>query len=94
MKKDRNCGSNYPIYPTYPMNMMPGIPQMGGMMYPTFDAPNTYNYTANYNSGSSLEQQVSNLNSQINSLERRVSNLESLVGSNNNKYNTSNYQML
>jgi hypothetical protein len=91
MKKDR-CNSNYPVYPTYPINMMPGIPSMGGM---PFDMPNTYNYTANYNQGSSsLEQQVSSLNSQVSSLERRISNLENLVGSNSNKYNTSNFQML
>lgn len=94
MKKDRNCNSNYPVYPTYPMNMMPGVPPMGGMMYP-FDAPNTYNYTTNYNqTGSTLEQQVASLNNQISNLERRISNLENLVGNNSNKYNTSNFQML
>ena len=93
MKKDRNCNSNYPVYPTYPINMMPGIPPMGGM--PVFDSPNTYNYTTNYNQGgSSLEQQVASLNSQVSSLERRVSSLENLVGSNSGKYNTSNFQML
>ena len=96
MKKDRNCGANYPVYPTYPMNMMPGIPQLGGMMggYPQMDMTGTYNYTTNYNqNSSSIEQQLASLNNQINSLERRVSNLENLIG-NNNKYNTSNYQML
>ena len=77
--------------------MMPGIPPMGGMMggYPSMDMNGTYNYTTNYNQNSgSIESQIASLNSQINSLERRVNNLESLVGSNSNKYNTSNYQML
>ena len=100
MKKDRNCGGNYPIYPAYQMpNMMPGIP----MNIPN-GIPNMNDYSMNsmvpYNNQSFnqnpnniYDQQLSNLSSQINSLERRVSNLESLVG-NGNKYNTSNYQML
>lgn len=89
MKKDRNCGNSFPIYPTYPMsNMMPGIPAMGGMMPYSMDMNVPY---SDYQGDSS---QISKLNSQISSLERRVSNLENLVGNNSNSYNTSNYQML
>ena len=84
MKKDRNCGMNMPVYPM--PNMMPGIPQMGGMPYMSgyMDYPQN-NYSQN---------DLSNLKSQISSLERRISNLESLVGGNNTTYNTNNYQML
>lgn len=86
MKKDRNCGMSMPMYP-YPMpNMMPGVPQMGGMPY----MDNNYNYPQNNYSSNDF----SSLKSQISSLERRVSNLESLVGGNNTTYNTTNYQML
>lgn len=85
MKKDRNCGMSMPMYP-YPMpNMMPGVPQMGGMPY----MDNNYNNYSNYSNND-----LSSLKSQISSLERRVSNLESLVGGNNTTYNTTNYQML
>lgn len=86
MKKDRNCGNNYPIYPAYPIqNMMPGIPMMPNV------SPNYY--AGNFNNSNISEQQLNSLSNQINSLERRISNLENLIG-NNNKYNTSNYQML
>ena len=88
MKKDRNCGMNMPIYPTYPMpNMMHGIPQMNGMMpYMDINNMNGINYSQN--------DSISSLKNQISSLERRISNLENLVGSNNTTYNTTNYQML
>lgn len=98
MKKERDCGGNYPIYPTYMPNMMPGMPMgvlpssMNGASYP-INMPN-YPMSNNYQGGNnSFEQQLANLNNQINSLERRVSNLENVLG-NTNKYNTSNYQML
>jgi hypothetical protein len=84
MKKDRNCGMNMPMYP-YPMpNMMPGIPQMGGMPY----------MDNNYTQNNYAQNDLSSLKNQISSLERRISNLENLVGSNNTTYNTTNYQML
>lgn len=81
MKKDRNCGMNMPIYPNYPMPMMPGISQMGGVPYMESYYPQE-------------NDSISSLKNQISSLERRISNLESLVGSNNTTYNTTNYQML
>ena len=84
MKKDRNCGMNMPMYP-YPMpNMMPGIPQMGGIPY----------MDNNYAQNNYAQNDLSSLKNQISSLERRISNLENLVGSNNTTYNTTNYQML
>lgn len=84
MKKDRNCGMNMPIYPNYPMPMIPGISQMGGVPY----MENNYGFS--YPDSDS----ISSLKNQISSLERRISNLEGLVGSNNTTYNTTNYQML
>lgn len=101
--KERDCGCNYPVYANYPMqNMMPGIPNMPNMapnMMPNMAQSYPMNmvgsptYLQGNVSSNSMEQQIASLNSQINSLERRISNLENLVG-NNNKYNTSNYQML
>ena len=85
MKKDRNCGNGFPVYPNYIPNMMPGVPNMGMM---------PYGMDMNYSQGGDYSQMFSKLNSQISSLERRVSNLENLVGSNSNTYNNSNYQML
>lgn len=82
MKKDRNC-NNIPVYPIFPMNMMPGIPSMNTTQYQ--DIPTNYMNT-------SIDQQISQLNNQINSLERRITNLENIIGKNN--YNTTNYQML
>lgn len=91
MKKDRNCGCNYPNYQNFPMqNMMPGIPTMPDMMPYNMNMGMNYGQT-NYNSNN-IEQQIALLNSQLGSLERRVNNLENIIG--NNKYNNSNYQML
>ncbi len=91
MKKDRNCGNvPYPIYPQYqgmmPGTVMPGsvIPMNGPMPMPSQNF--SYQTTSN-----TIEQQLSNLNSQVASLEKRVSNLEALVG---NKYNSSNFQIM
>lgn len=104
MKKDRNCGGGGMPYPVYPgmmnqgmMPMNPGIMPIPNMqMNPmTPNAFNTNNYMTQpeiYNN--SLEQQVSNLTSQVNSLERRIISLESLVGSPTSKYNNSNYQVM
>jgi len=106
MKKDRNCGGNsmpYPVYPSYPgMMMNQGMIPPGVMPIPSIPmntmAPNTFNTNPNYmmqtNTSSSIEQQLSNLTSQVNSLERRIISLESLVGSPTSKYNNSNYQVM
>lgn len=93
MKKDRNCGASYPIYPTYPGVMpqgMMGMPMPGVMPINPYQ---TQTVTQTTTSSSTIEQQLSNLNSQINNLERRVSSLESLIG-NTNSYNNSNYQVM
>jgi len=95
MKKDRNCGGGmpYPIYPTYqgvmPIQNMP----MNNMI------PNAFNTMPGYmpemnNMSGNIEQQLSNLTSQVNSLERRIISLEALVGSPTSKYNNSNYQVM
>ena len=104
MKKDRNCGATpYPVYPPYqgmippygiPNTMQPMMPMgmMGG--YPT-----TYQTTGNVTSNT-IEQQMNTMQQQINSLENRVSTLESMANNSNsvlysnNKYNSSNYQMM
>ena len=77
MKKDRNCGMpSYPVYPNYP-GMMP-MQQPGMMpMGPMTQMPSGFNMNPTYvsqsgTSNSSIEQQLSNLNSQVNSLERRI----------------------
>ena len=62
MKKDRNCGTPYPVYPTYP-GMMPN------MMNQTM--PQTNMVTDN-----TIEQQVSSLEQRLNILDRRVTALE------------------
>lgn len=100
--KERDCGCNYPIYPNYGMqNMMPGVPSMpniGSNIMPNsiqgfpMNMYSSPNYMQGNISSNSMEQQISALSNQISSLERRINNLENLVG--NNKYNTSNYQML
>lgn len=97
MKKDRNCGceGNYPVYPAYQSNF-PGMMSQGMMGMPMNQIQPmmpTQSYGIPMGNSSSIEQQLSNMNSQINSLERRISNLESLVG-NPTKYNNSNYQVM
>lgn len=87
MKKDRDCNMPYPVYPNYQgMNMVPnmGVPYGMPMM----------NYQPNYISSSmnNVDQQINNLEQQVNNLERRVSALENMY--NNNKYTSSNYQMM
>ena len=98
MKKDRNCGVPYPIYPPYqgmmPMGMQSGM-QPGMMMQPGMNQPMMnppmMNQTQYSQVSGTIEQQLSSLNSQVSSLEKRVSSLESLVG---NKYNSSNFQVM
>lgn len=89
MKKDRNCGNMYPVYPPYQNPSMPvPMPMMGPFPYQTTQTTNNY------------EQQINNLNERINSLTKRVSNLEEMVNQNNmvnysnSNYNSSNYPMM
>lgn len=85
MKKDRNCGVPYPVYPPYQ-----GIPYMPNMMGPFYDN-GMNNSTVNSN------QTISNLQEQVNLLDRRVTNLETMLNSNNNvgsNYSSTTYQMM
>ena len=99
MKKDRNCGgNNYPIYPTYPGMMMPGMvpPSMPIPMPPTYgysgSMPMQSNQMSQGLSSNIVEQQLNQMQQQINNLERRVTRLES--NTNNTTSFGSNYQMM
>lgn len=100
MKKDRNCGGNYPVYPMPYGNaqMAMPMPTYGGMPMPLAGPmPMQYgNMGGSSSNTSNLENQITNLNNQINSLEQRVNSLETLVnkGLYSSNYNTSNYQMM
>ncbi len=100
MKKDRNCGGNYPVYSNMPMQMGPmqgmPMPTYGGMPMPMpMVGPMQGMQTEISSNYSNVESQINNLNNQINALEQRVSSLESLVNKGfSNNYNTSNYQMM
>lgn len=91
MKKDRNCGVPYPIYPPYQ-----GMPMMGNMMgMPTpYSAQNFQTPQSNY------DQQLNNLNDRINNLDKRITILEEMFNQNNsvnysnNTYNSNNYPMM
>ncbi len=85
MKKDRNCGMNYPVYPNYgPMmpNNMPNM--MGGNMSPNMPVIPV---------GENIEQQINNINNRISNIERKISNLEN-AALNNSNYNSTGYQMM
>lgn len=80
MKKDRDCGVPYPVYPPYQ-----GIPM--GMPMPM-------SYQTNIPSSQStnnIDQQLNNIEQEINNLDRRISNLENMY---NNNYSSSNYKMM
>ena len=83
MRKDRDCGMTYPMYPQG-MNMLPGIPPMPNMM------GNQMMFDNN------IESRLNNIESQISLLENRISNLEANKNnvSYNTEYNSSNYQMM
>ena len=84
LKKDRNCGAPYPLYPMYG-NMMP-YPMPINTTSPMIGMSNTPSYTTS---------EINTLSNQINSLEQRVSNLENMINkSYSNGYNSSNYQMM
>ena len=94
MKKDRNCGSPYPIYPAYQgMPYMPNMPMMGPVPFGsmTEQVPNTGGSTS-----STTNQTFNNLQEQINLLDKRITNLESMMNTNTmtNQYSSSNYQMM
>lgn len=88
MKKDRDCGVPYPIYPPY-QGMVPpmGMPITYQQSVPTtFTNQNTNN----------IDQQINNIEQEINNLDRRISNLENMYNSSNinNNYSSSNYKMM
>lgn len=60
MKKDRNCGVPYPIYPTY--QSMPYMPNMMPMQ------PNIAPYDSNYN----IQDQINMLDKRITKLENMI----------------------
>lgn len=93
MKKERDCGMAYPVYPQM-------VPNFGGMMMPgqMIPMPNNMGMTnvpltsvqsaINSNDLSAISNQISNL-------ENRVTRLENIVNKGNyNNYNSSNYQMM
>lgn len=100
MKKDRNCGVPYPVYPPYqatpymPGMSMPGMvmPNMGNIGAVPFNA-GTNNQTSN---SMMSDQMIQNLQEQITLLDKRVTNLETMLNTQNNisQYSSSNYQMM
>lgn len=86
MKKDRDCGMPYPIYPPYQGIMPPNMMPQPMMNYQSYSMPNQSNMN-------NIEQQLNNIEQEINNLDRRISNLENIYN-NSNKYGSSNYQMM
>ena len=89
MKKDRNCGGNASVYPTYP-GMMPGA----------MPNPNM-NYSPNYGTGNyGTTDDISRLKEQVQMLDRRVSRLENMLNDsknmsyNNSKFSDTNYHIM
>lgn len=96
MKKDRNCGVPYPVYPPYQ-----GIPYMPNMNMQNMGIPSAVPFNVGMSStattsGSSTDQNIQNLQEQITLLDKRVTNLETMLNSQNNisQYSSSNYQMM
>ena len=91
VKKDRDCGMAYPIYPNMVPNfggvLMPGqmvpMPNMGMTNVPLTSVQSTIN-----------SNDLSSLSNQISNLEQRVTKLENIINSSNYNYNSSNYQMM
>ena len=91
VKKDRDCGMAYPIYPNMVPNfggvLMPGqmvpMPNMGMTNVPLTSVQSTIN-----------SNDLSDLSNQISNLEQRVTKLENIINSSNYNYNSSNYQMM
>ena len=93
VKKDRDCGMAYPIYP----NM---VPNFGGVLMPgqMIPMPNNMGMTnvplASVQSAINSND-LSAISNQISNLENRVTRLENIVNKGNyNNYNSSNYQMM
>ena len=99
MKKDRNCGVPYPVYPPYQ-----ATPYMPGMSMPGMGMPNMGMSSMGavpFNAGTSnqntmSDQMIQNLQEQITLLDKRVTNLETMLNTQNNisQYSSSNYQMM
>lgn len=95
MKKDRDCGMGYPVYPQM-------VPNFGGMVMPgqMIPMPNNMNMGMTNVPLTSVQSTINsndlnNLTNQVNNLEQRVTRLENMVNKNNyNNYNSSNYQMM
>ena len=91
MKKDRDCGMAYPIYPNMVPNfggvLMPGqmvpMPNMGMTNVPLTSVQSTIN-----------SNDLSALSNEISNLEQRVTRLENTINKSYNNYNSSNYQMM
>lgn len=90
MKKDRNCGVPYPVYPAYQ-----GMPYMPNMPLPNMGMP-AMNVPYDTSTTSSNDQSIQNLREQISLLDKRVTNLENLFHTQNStsQYSSSNYQMM
>ena len=99
MKKDRNCGVPYPVYPPNQ-----ATPYMPGMSMPGMGMPNMGMSSMGavpFNAGTSnqntmSDQMIQNLQEQITLLDKRVTNLETMLNTQNNisQYSSSNYQMM
>ena len=94
MKKDRNCGVPYPVYPPY--QGVPYMPNMSNMDIPSAVPFNMGMSSPTTASSSSTDQNIQNLQEQITLLDKRVTNLETMLNSQNNisQYSSSNYQMM
>ena len=95
MKKERDCGMAYPVYPQM-------VPNFGGMMMPgqMIPMPNSMNMGMGNAPLTSVQSTInssdlSTLSNQVSNLEQRVTRLENTINKNNyGNYNTSNYQMM
>jgi len=79
MKKDRDCGVPYPIYPPYQ-----GIPMP--INYPTIPTNQINNIDQQINN---IEQEINNLNNRVTILENMYNS-----NNFTNNYSSSNYKMM
>lgn len=99
MKKDRDCGLSYPVYPNYYQGNMglAGPMPISGMNMPMpmpmgSPTPNSFVFD-NF----SYSTDSNSLSQQISSLEKRITNLENMLNNgsySSTSYNTTNYQMM
>ena len=88
MKKDRDCGMGYPVYPQM-------VPNFGGMVMPgqMIPMPNNMNMGMTNVPLTSVQSTINsndlnNLTNQVNNLEQRVTRLEAIYSNNTtNIYN-------